>query len=295
MPFYKMKLFLYIFLPKMNLESGNKNSGISSGGDDSQFILHGNFDLILDDLIINNNFNFQCHLCHQHFLIQSEFKVHLKKHGQQVNFTCPQCQLAGFNSSTTLWNHMHKAHFRTKEGFYCSLCNNKAFKHAFNFHLHMLIHLEEQPEKCKFCPKAFRTKPSLRKHELIHTGYKPFPCPKCNSRFKTKDELKQHSISHTTGKPYNCQFCMMDFKYQASLKRHKKKGRCKIGKHWCPKVKRNVNKYDKKYVDCDRNTANDSSNLFCDVFLGGSETSASTTNILLNNSNSTMLEPLFSF
>ena len=105
----------------------------------------------------------------------------------------------GFNSSTRLWNHMHKAHFRTKEGFYCSLCNNKAFKHAFNFHLHMLIHLEEQPEKCKFCPKAFRTKPSLRKHELIHTGYKPFPCPKCNSRFKTKDELKQHSISHTTG------------------------------------------------------------------------------------------------
>ena len=102
-------------------------------------------------------------------------------------------------------------------------------------------------------------------------------------------------IPYSLGKPYNCQFCMMDFKYQASLKRHKKKGRCKIGKHWCPKVKRNVNKYDKKYVDCDRNTANDSSNLFCDVFFGGSETSASTTNILLNNSNSTMLEPLFSF
>ena len=94
---------------------------------------------------------------------------------------------------------MYKSHIKTKKDFFCSLCNNKAFKQAFNFQLHMLIHLEEQPEKCRFCSKAFRTKPSLRKHELIHTGLKLFSCPQCNSRFKTKDELKQHKISHTTG------------------------------------------------------------------------------------------------
>ena len=110
-----------------------------------------------------------------------------------------QFLIIGFKSSTKLWNHMYKSHIKTKEDFFCSLCNNKAFKKAFNFQLHMLIHLEEQPEKCRFCSKAFRTKPSLRKHELIHTGLKLFSCPQCNSRFKTKDELKQHKISHTTG------------------------------------------------------------------------------------------------
>ena len=110
-----------------------------------------------------------------------------------------QFLIIGFKSSTKLWNHMYKSHIKTKEDFFCSLCNNKAFKKAFNFQLHMLIHLEEQPEKCRFCSKAFRTKPSLRKHELIHTGLKLFLCPQCNSRFKTKDELKQHKISHTTG------------------------------------------------------------------------------------------------
>ena len=44
---------------------------------------------------INNNTHYQCHLCQQHFLFQSEFKMHLKEHGQQVNFICPQCQLSG--------------------------------------------------------------------------------------------------------------------------------------------------------------------------------------------------------
>ena len=44
---------------------------------------------------INNNTHYQCHLCQQHFLFQSEFKMHLKQHGQQVNFICPQCQLSG--------------------------------------------------------------------------------------------------------------------------------------------------------------------------------------------------------
>ena len=52
----------------------------------------------------------------------------------------------------------------------------------------------------------------------------------------------------------------MKFKYQASLKRHDKKGRCRIGKHGCPKEIGNdfLTKYEE-------NTAH-SPPLFCDVF-----------------------------
>ena len=140
--------------------------------------------------------------CLQHY--NRELEVLMHNHYWQFFKSKPRTQnifflIIGLKSSTKLWNHMYKYHIKTKEDFFCSLCNNKAFKQAFNFQLHMLIHLEEQPEKCRFCSKAFRTKPSLRKHELIHTGLKLFPCPLCNSRFKTKDELKQHKISHTTG------------------------------------------------------------------------------------------------
>ena len=155
-----------------------------------------------DESMLDSSFDFldhQCHLCHEHFLTKSEFKLHLQDHGRQDHFTCPQCPQL-FRSSTKLWRHLSKVHmFKTKLDFRCSICDNKVFKQAFNFHLHMLIHLEEFPETCRFCKKTFRTKPSLRKHELIHTGQKPFSCQECNSKFKTRDELKQHSISHTTG------------------------------------------------------------------------------------------------
>ena len=137
--------------------------------DESQSILEGNFDFILDEIIVNNNIHHQCHLCPQTFLTKTEFKTHLKHHGQQERFVCSHCHHS-YLTSTKLWSHMSRSHFKATKGFFCSLCDNKAFKHAFNYHLHMLIHLGEQPEKCRFCSKAFRTKPSLRKHELIHTG-----------------------------------------------------------------------------------------------------------------------------
>jgi len=252
--------------------------------------------------------------------MKTDFENHLKLHGKQNQFHCPLCNHS-YQTSTKLWNHLSKAHFAKSEGFQCSLCDNKAFKHAFNYHLHMLIHLEEQPEKCRFCAKTFRTKPSLRKHELIHTGQKPFHCPECNSKFKTKDELKQHSISHTTGKPHKCQFCSMSFKYNASLKRHVKKGRCKIGKHWCPTQKRSRkgNESSDKKENCisedfsqnpkpkDDQVPNPQP-LFCDVFLGSWEKSSicalnSTSHfksspsspLPLNSSFSLPLEPIFSF
>jgi len=264
--------------------------------DDSQSILDGNFDFILDDLVINNNqVDYKCHLCHQEFLAKSEFKLHLKEHGQQDSLACFQCHL-DFKSSTKLWRHLCKVHEQgsRRQVFRCSLCNNKVFKQAFNYHLHMLIHLEEQPEKCRFCSKAFRTKPSLRKHELIHTGHKRFSCFECSAKFKTKDELKQHSISHTTGKPYRCTFCALDFKYQASLKRHEKKGRCKIGKHWCPTKKRRQRseQYSNSLQPSESvDKHEDEAALFCDVFLGWE-----TTNVLGNyNPSSSMAAELFSF
>ena len=149
--------------------------------------------------LVNNNNGFQCHLCRRTCPTKADFKLHLKQHGKQDRFACPSCH-RNFDSSTQLWHHLSKSHRGSGQGLVCGLCDNKTFKHAFNYHLHMLIHLEERPEKCRYCAKAFRTKPSLRKHELIHTGHKPHPCHQCNSTFKTKDELKQHSISHTTGK-----------------------------------------------------------------------------------------------
>jgi len=153
----------------------------SRSSDDSQPILDGHFDFVLDELIQVAS-GHACHLCRQTFLTGHDFKAHLRLHGQQAQFHCPECDQVCFGSSTKLWSHMSRVHFKTRRGFECSLCETKSFKMAFNYHLHMLIHLEEQPEACRFCSKAFRTKPSLRKHELIHTG--------------TRDEKQTSSVSN---------------------------------------------------------------------------------------------------
>jgi KRAB domain-containing zinc finger protein len=152
----------------------------------AETILEGNFDFILDELVEEIQHH-QCHLCQAEFLMKTDFKAHLKHHGRQKYFNCPKC-LHLYPSSTKLWSHLSKTHLKkeatviAKTDLSCSLCDNKIFKQAFNYHLHMLIHLEEQPEKCRYCPKTFRTKPSLRKHELIHTGHKPFECLECKAR-----------------------------------------------------------------------------------------------------------------
>ena len=176
----------------------SKDAAISADvGESSETLLNTvHFDFMLDDEFIgtNNNrqqqYHHQCHLCPQHFKTKLEFKSHLKHHGQQKQFLCQHCNNNNKNNnkkrskqtadndnhssyyltSTKLWSHMSRSHFKTTKCFYCSLCDNKPFKQAFNYHLHMLIHTGEQPHVCPTCSKAFRTKPSLRKHELIHTG-----------------------------------------------------------------------------------------------------------------------------
>ena len=324
---------------------------------DAQSILEGNFDFILDQIVnsdklnnaLNNNCLHQCHLCHEEFASTVEYRSHLRLHGHQDVFQCPVCPETHISSSK-LWRHIIKLHPATRsspprlrssgssssssssEGssscspstrFTCTLCV-KDFKHAFNYHLHMLIHLGELPERCRYCPKSFRTRPSLRKHELIHTGVKPHECGECGSKFKTKDELKQHEIRHTTEKPWKCGHCSITFKYQASLKRHVKKGRCLIGKHWCPleprkkPSRRNTDKmpklpldqdeilHDQPQEDLNSSESNSSSSessfflnvssvdnlisnptnppLFCDVFLGSLESSPGNNENSNNNS-----------
>lgn len=224
---------------------------------DQETIWGSNFDVDLDDLkpsSLDSSLSqflpslqerrHQCHLCHQEFASVEIYRVHLKQHGRQTLFRCSICSKSFDNisyvSTSQLWRHISRIHLKSKHSFTCTVCD-KVFKQAFNYHLHMLIHLGEQPERCRFCTKSFRTKPSLRKHELIHTGEKPHVCDMCQASFKTKDELKQHGISHRTDKPFQCRHCHIQFKYQASMKRHEKKGRCVIGKHWCP-VKKRVGK-----------------------------------------------------
>lgn len=174
-----------------------------------------------------------CHLCNELFLNDVSFRLHLRKHGQQTRYNCDQCEKPFFPTSTKLWQHIGKKHIKSKHHFSCSLCM-KTFSEGHNFHLHMLIHLGERPEKCHHCDKSFRTKPSLAKHILSHSSKKLFACDVCAKAFKTKDELKQHAISHTTGKPFHCDHCRQAFKYEASMKRHMKKGRCQLGLHWVP-------------------------------------------------------------
>lgn len=257
---FPMKFFQPIEDTSCSNSSGEASFGLTPlGGDDFQSLISSGSDEFLlgkssseegssSSSSCSSSEEHRCHLCNELFAFSLDFRTHLKTHGNQKTFPCHKCNSV-LPSTTKLWQHIAKTHLPVKpDQFFCTICR-RHFKQSCNYHQHMLIHIGEQPEVCRYCGKTFRTRPSLKKHEMIHTGQKPFQCDQCPNVFKTRDELKQHAISHSTEKLYQCLHCRGQFKYQASLKRHEKKGRCKIGKHWCPLEKKNYKKKSQRAAE----------------------------------------------
>ena len=60
------------------------------------------------------------------------------------------------------------------------------------FQRHLLIHSEDRPYKCKFCPKTFRHLFTRIEHERIHTGEKPHKCAFCDRAFAQNSTHRWH-------------------------------------------------------------------------------------------------------
>ena len=76
------------------------------------------------------------------------------------------------------------------------------------------------PNKCEFCCKAFRSKVALRKHLRKHDIGKMFKCSECVRTFREKSQLAKHMRTHTGEKPYSCEFCGRKFATNSSRQIH---------------------------------------------------------------------------
>lgn len=63
-------------------------------------------------------------------------------------------------------------------------------------------HNTEEPNKCKYCGKAFHNHSFLLIHERIHTREKPYKCRECEKAFRWSSNLSRHERKHFLHKRY---------------------------------------------------------------------------------------------
>ena len=75
---------------------------------------------------------------------------------------------------------------------------------------------------CKYCDKAFSSKPSLDKHMYVHTNMMAYVCEECGQGFPFKSQMLQHKITHSTDSRFKCKRgnCGKSFKNKGDLTRH---------------------------------------------------------------------------
>jgi len=109
---------------------------------------------------------FQCELCKEKFINNSNLKVHTKVcTGVVKQFVCKKCGDVQYNKTDHL-DHLARTHNINK-------------KHG-----------------CPICHKQLKKTSDLRKHMATHSNQKPFACDVCGKRFKTESYVKVHMKAH---------------------------------------------------------------------------------------------------
>lgn len=163
---------------------------------------------------------FECNICYKRYTNAKGFKLHCKTAYQLKQHQCSSCGKRFINRAL-LENH-ERTHTLLKP-FPCTICPKK-FRSRSNLLAHLKLH-SEVPEHtkhvCKICNKGFSRKSYLKHHDsLLHNEETPFACTFCPARFKAKANLRLHLRTHTQERPYACELCDKSFMYPTDKKRH---------------------------------------------------------------------------
>ena len=85
----------------------------------------------------------------------------------------------------------------------------------------MMIHIDERPDQCNICDKAF-SQYIVLKHMTTHTLEKDISVPYVTSNFFSKGDLTAHFRLHTGEKVYNGGQCDKTFPFYSSFIVHAK-------------------------------------------------------------------------
>ncbi|CAG2106926.1 unnamed protein product [Medioppia subpectinata] len=149
----------------------------------------------------------RCEECHKEFTCESNLAKHVNvKHLRLESYECPECDQR-FTTKPKLSQHEFSAHNRSKT-YRCEwpACEFTTVHHK-SIARHKLIHTNERPFVCDWCPLDADGRPSgepcgasfkqintLKAHVMKHTGEKPFECPApdCALRFQSKRSANNH-------------------------------------------------------------------------------------------------------
>ncbi|KAJ8048737.1 Zinc finger protein 84 [Holothuria leucospilota] len=191
--------------------------------------------------------NFQCQICENKSVNQSEKRHHLTNGHIGQAFKCHMCKMS-FASMRRLI--IHKIKHNVKNQFLCQFCG-KVFTGKQNLHVHERIHKNDRPFECQFCGKMFVQKIQMILHERkyhideqlvdshssppkrivkkhvtkrarIRSGKRPFKCQFCSKRFLAKHHALEHERIHTGEKPFKCKVCGKGFAAKGNATKHEK-------------------------------------------------------------------------
>ncbi|XP_050089596.1 zinc finger protein weckle-like [Anopheles aquasalis] len=161
----------------------------------------------------------ECKKCFEKFYNKLSLEKHISVHitqNENGTYSCDFCDKTFVKLSSTklhiLANHQD---FRT---YVCEECG-KSFATRSALKEHLIIHSDEQPFQCAYCPRRLKNLGRLKAHEDTHNET-VYVCPHCGLKLNTRRTLNMHLVVHSDKKRFKCQYCGNEFKRGKALKAH---------------------------------------------------------------------------
>lgn len=199
-----------------------------------------------------------CPHCQKIFTRKFNFKLHLKRHNGDWEWSCCVC------GARTVSRWLAERHCTPRTRRQCPVPGcNKTYTTNTNLNTHLRMHSGERPFACSACDKKFSSKKTLNDHIRIHTGALPYICPVCGKRFRT-NKLSAHMSTHSARLPrtrhpaplasrtepaHVCSHCPARYQHKQSLNKHIKKQHSQ--KQMATQVELNQ---DSKQIHCEQQT-----------------------------------------
>ncbi|XP_021510149.2 zinc finger protein 445 isoform X1 [Meriones unguiculatus] len=149
---------------------------------------------------------YQCGACRKTFTYRSSYFIHMKRHAVKIK---PESDLPLSQDTVFLQSSPS-----TDEPNKCKYCG-RTFRTLSFLLIHQRVHTREKPYKCRECGKAFRWSSNLSRHERKH--YSP---PQWEYH-ESKETLGFESTILTGQKPFWCQECGKTFTRKRGLLDHR--------------------------------------------------------------------------
>ncbi|XP_073829580.1 zinc finger Y-chromosomal protein-like [Musca autumnalis] len=125
-----------------------------------------------------------------------------------------ECVMCSIKTTTFALLRTHFRIHHPNEKCYVTCCERK-FSKRFDIYEHILVHLDPQTFKCKFCGKCSTNSRNLEKHiRDLHTEegrQRRYECEVCEKRFQDKTKLRTHMDVHKTECTFLCSKCNKGF------------------------------------------------------------------------------------